>query len=242
MKPKISVVIPAYNEEKLIATCVRAVVNQSLAKDQYEVLVIDNNSSDKTAQIAKKEGATVIPYTEKQGFAEAKQFGTSQANADIIAYTDADSVPEHEWLEKLLMLMANEQYQCIGGTILSTDSKGLSGLSFVLYDYLAAWNQLFGVSLIWSPNMAVRKAAFDAIGGFNLSIKTSDDWEFILRMQKKFGRKSTLYSRHVLVKTSPRRQQSLSLMIPYTYIGIANYLTLFVLRIPKTYGAPRTKR
>ena len=70
---KISVVIAAFNEERLIGKCIEAVKNQTLSKEEYEILVVDNNSTDKTAEIAKKLGATVISYSQKQGFSAAKQ-------------------------------------------------------------------------------------------------------------------------------------------------------------------------
>lgn len=235
---KISVVIPAFNEEKLIGKCVEAVENQTFPKEEYEVLVIDNNSSDKTAEIARKLGATVISYCQKQGFSVAKQFGTKQAKGEIIAYTDADSIPDTRWLETINKLMQNKNLAYIGGTILSTEKNTLMNFFFIIFDYFARINQLFGMSLIWSPNMAVRKDAFMQIGGFNTALKTSDDWDFTLRIQKKFGIHSTLYTNALRVKTSPRKQKNLGAIIPYVLLGIVNYMSIFILRKSKTYGNP----
>lgn len=234
---KISVVIPAFNEEQLIGKCVRAVKNQTFPKEEYEVLVVDNNSTDKTAEIARKLGATVIFYNQKQGFSAAKQFGAKRAGGEIIAYTDADSIPDKNWLATIDKLMQNKKLVYIGGTILSTGGA-LMNFFFILFDYFARINQLFGISLIWSPNMAVRKDAFMQVGGFNTTLKTSDDWEFILRIQKKFGIRSTLYTSALRVRTSPRKQKNLSAMILYVFLGIVNYVSIFILRKSKTYGNP----
>lgn len=233
---KISVVIPAFNEEKLIAKCITAVKNQTFPKEEYEILVIDNNSTDKTAEIAKKLGAIVIPYSQKQGFSVTKQFGTQKAKGEIIAYTDADSIPDKHWLENIDKLMLNKKLMCIGGTVLSAEDNPLMNFPLVSYDFFARVNQLFGISLIWSPNMAVRKDAFMQIGGFNTKLKTSDDWEFTLRIQKKFGIHATLYTKTLRAKTSPRKQKKLSTMIPYSLIGIANYVNIFILQKSKTFG------
>lgn len=238
---KISVVIPAFNEEQLIGKCIEAVKNQTLGKEEYEILVVDNNSTDKTAEIAKKLGATVISYSQKQGFSATKQFGTQKAKGEIIAYTDADSIPDTHWLEAIKKLMQNKNLVCVGGTILSTEGT-LVNFLFIIYDFIARVNQLFDISLIWSPNMAVRKDAFMQIGGFNTTLKTSDDWEFIARIQKKFGIHATLYTSALCVKTSPRRQKKFSAIIPYIFIGIANYISIFILRKSKTYGSPITIR
>lgn len=234
---KISIVIPAFNEEKLIGKCVEAVKNQTFPKEEYEILVIDNNSTDKTAEIAEKLGATVVPYNKRQGFSFAKQFGTLAAKGEIIAITDADSIPDANWLETIDRLIQNKNLMCIGGTVLSAEGA-LVNFPFILYDFFARINQLFGISLIWGPNMAVRKNAFIQVGGFNTKLKTSDDWEFILRIQKKFGIRSTLYTSALRVKTSPRKQKKLSTIIPYIVIGIINYISIFILRKSKTFGSP----
>jgi cellulose synthase/poly-beta-1,6-N-acetylglucosamine synthase-like glycosyltransferase len=234
---KISVVIPAYNEEKLIGRCVDAVKNQTFPKDQYEILVINNNSNDKTEEIAKAHGATVITYTEKQGFSVTKQFGSHQAKGEIIAYTDADTMPDKYWLETIDRLMQNKKYVCVGGTILSTGSIWVN-LQFIFFDWIAIINQWFGISLIWSPNMAVRKDAFTQVGGWDTSVKTSDDWVFILRLQKKFGRGSTLYTNALQARTSPRKQKSFFAMIEYIFEGLYNYFSIFILRKAKTVGVP----
>lgn len=238
---KISVVIPAFNEEKLIAKCIKAVKNQTFPKEEYEILVIDNNSTDKTAEIAKKLGAKVISYSKKQGFSAARHYGMLKAKGEIIASTDADSIPDTHWLETIEKLMQNKNLVYVGGTVLSTEGAFVN-LSFVIHDFVARVNQLFGISLIWGPNMAFRRDAFAQIGGFNTTLKTSDDWEFTLRIQKKFGIRSTLYTNTLQVKTSPRKQKKLSAIIPYIFIGIVNYVSIFILRKSKTFGNPITIR
>lgn len=234
---RISVVIAAYNEEQRIARCVQAVSDQTFPRENYEILVIDNNSTDKTAEIAKKLGATVISYTEKQGAVSTKQFGVEKARGEIIAITDADSIPNKNWLENIDKLMQNKRLMCVGGTVLAATDGEVLKFSFVLYDLLAWLNQLFGISLVWGPNMAVRKSAFVELGGFNLDLKTSDDWEFILRVQKKFGIRSTLYTRKLQTKTSPRKHRSIATMIPYSLIGVINYLFIFIFRQSRTFGS-----
>ncbi|HVF69023.1 MAG TPA: glycosyltransferase, partial [Xanthomonadales bacterium] len=155
INPLISVVIPAYNEEKLIGKCVQAAMNQTFPH-KYEVLVIDNNSSDNTAQIALSLGATVVPFIEKQGFAPTKQFGVYQSKADIIAFTDADSVVDKYWLENVYSVLQDPELMCVGGTILPLGKNLFLYFIFKSYDIFAKINQLFGKSLIWGPNMAIR--------------------------------------------------------------------------------------
>ncbi len=125
---------------------------------------------------------------------------------------------------------------CIGGTVVSAEDNSLANFSFFLYDFIIRVNQLFGISLIWGPNMAIRRDAFMQVGGIDTTLKTSDDWELILRLQKKFGINSTLYTKTLHVKTSPRKQKKLSSIIPYSFIGVVNYVSIFILRKSKTFG------
>lgn len=242
IKPTLSIVIPAYNEEKLIGACIEAVKNQTFPQDKYEILVIDNNSTDSTAKIANEKGAKIISYKDEQGFVNTKQYGTCKAQADIIVYTDADSIPEKYWLERIYSKMHNKNLMCLGGTILPTKTNAITNFLFLFFDKFAQLHQFFNISLICNANMAVRKKAFIEIGGFNTNLKTSEDWDFAMRIQKKFGLKSTLYSKKLQVKTSPRRIEKLQFLIPYIFIGILNYISIFILRKSSTYGTPTNVR
>jgi len=96
----ISVVVPAYNEEKNIGQCLTALKNQDYPSKNYEIIVVDNNSTDKTAQIANEMGVRVVPE-EKQGYVFALRKGCSQAKGEIITITDADALVPKDWLKKI---------------------------------------------------------------------------------------------------------------------------------------------
>jgi peptidoglycan-N-acetylglucosamine deacetylase len=96
----ISVVIPAFNEEKLLADCLSSLKNQDY-QGQFEVIVVDNGSKDNTANIARQFGARVIPANKKTGVGYARQAGAEAAGGDIIAQADADSVYPRDWLQKI---------------------------------------------------------------------------------------------------------------------------------------------
>ena len=113
MNPKISVIVPAYNEEKLIGRCVEALKKQTYPQDQYEIIVVDNGSKDRTAAIAKEAGAHVYTYTKIQGCAASRNFGSTQAKGNIFAFTDGDSMPEQDWLEKIAELLDKPEIVCV---------------------------------------------------------------------------------------------------------------------------------
>ena len=97
--PTISVVIPAYNEEKFLRDCLRSVKKQQ-TPFPFEVIVVNNASSDNTGQIAKEEGVHVIAEG-RRGLAYARQKGLDAAKGDLLVYLDADVRLPDGWLEKI---------------------------------------------------------------------------------------------------------------------------------------------
>src|SRR4030067_187580 len=87
---KIAIVIPAYNEEKYLASCLFSIKNQDYGGN-YEVIVVDNGSHDRTSEVARSFGARLISCSQK-GVVFARQNGADLAEADIIVQADADSV------------------------------------------------------------------------------------------------------------------------------------------------------
>ena len=97
----ISVIIPAFNAAHTIGECVQAVRNQTLPSDEFEIIVVDDGSSDDTAAIAWQAGAEVIE--QKRGRqAAARNTGINAAEGDIVCFTDADCFPAPNWLEELV--------------------------------------------------------------------------------------------------------------------------------------------
>jgi glycosyltransferase involved in cell wall biosynthesis len=96
---RFSIVIPAYNEEAFIGATLRSLLAQDLA-DPYEIVVVDNNSSDETAWVAAAHGAIVV-REERQGVCWARQRGTEIAAGEIIVSADADTFYETGWLSRI---------------------------------------------------------------------------------------------------------------------------------------------
>lgn len=208
--PSISVVIPAYNEEKYITSCLTSITKQTF-NNPYEIIVVDNNSTDSTAAIAKK--FTTKVYKEKnKGYAHAMNAAVRYAKAPIIAVTDADCIVPPTWLET--MYAAFEKYP---------DVVGISG-PFILYDasqltkaVLRITNivapKLFIVSLI-GMNMAYQKSACIAVGGYDPKATPQADTQFGLKLKKQ-GR--LLFLKHNIVQSSARRFTSPHIAL-YEYV------------------------
>lgn len=162
-KPAISVVIPAFNEEKLLPECLSALNAQTFT--DFEIIVVDNNSKDKTAQIAKKYGARVVKE-HKQGMTPAREKGFKEARAEIIARTDADTIVTPKWLEIIYKTFKKYPYVVgMTGAWLPSNSK-ISSRIFSANAYFLSvrlGRLIVGHPFLMGPNMAVRKAAWKEI-------------------------------------------------------------------------------
>lgn len=199
----ISVVIPAYNEEAYLENCLAALKKQNY-KGEYEIILVDNNSTDKTSQIAKKFGANVV-LEKKQGYVFALKRGMSEAKGDIIAVTDADTQVPTDWLSLIAEAFGEESVVAITG--LAKVQVGLRimdvlmNLSFALFSMSTL---MIGKPNLNGFNFAVRKEAFMKAGGLNTDFLMGPDVDLGIRLAK-MGKIQV--SKHLLVQTSARRWQ-----------------------------------
>ena len=95
---KVSVIVPAFNEEKFIGACIESLQNQTVKAD--EIIVVDNNCTDKTIEIASKYDVRVVKES-RQGMTYSRAKGFSSAKSEILARCDADSVLPPNWIERI---------------------------------------------------------------------------------------------------------------------------------------------
>lgn len=201
MNPEISIVIPAFNEEHYIEACLKSLQNQDFF-GSYEVIVVDNNSTDRTHALAEQLGARVVNEPQ-QGVCAARQAGTEAATGNIIVSTDADTVFPRNWLSRIAAGFAE-----------NPDAVAVAGAC----EYMnAPWwarvyaRALFGgvnlrytrtgsVGYISACNTAFRK---DAWTGYNVRLTQGGDEFFLLKQLKQKGR--IVFQRDNVVTTSSRR-------------------------------------
>src|SRR3989344_5171320 len=98
---KFSIVIPAFNEEASIGVAIQSLLNQKIGRKDYEIIVVDNNSTDKTSAVAKAAGADKVLKEKHPGPNYARQKGYSESNGSIVAFLDADSLVPKDWLLRI---------------------------------------------------------------------------------------------------------------------------------------------
>jgi len=156
MKNKVSVVIPVYNEEKYIGPCLDSLEKQDEKPD--EIIIVDNNCDDKTIDVAKKYKEKLpikIIKEKKQGIVFARNRGFNEANGDILARCDADSILPKNWIKKIKEDFLKNKVDGLTGPIIFYDfflrTSILTKIYLLLLKILQKGETLIG------PNMAITK-------------------------------------------------------------------------------------
>lgn len=189
MKTTISLIIPAYNEEKYIRPTLNS-VNKSIKKfkEKYngdvEVIVVDNDSDDKTAEIALSYGCNVVKF-KKHNIAGVRNAGAKNAKGKYIAFVDADKsiIPENTFTE-IYEKLENPKIYGGGSRVIPDNFNSFFGLfGFGLIDFLK-YNLLSFVLGIGAVLIFLRKKDFEELGGFDETYWALEDKDFVLRMKK----------------------------------------------------------
>lgn len=217
-KLSISVVIAAYNEEKYIKNVLQALKEQTF-KD-FELIVVDNNSSDGTSCIAKSMGAKVF-LEKSQGYVFAVQRGLHEAKGDILAVTDSDTSPDPDWLEKIVSAFQDESVVAVTGSVKYKDAGFLGNLlTFPIYSFFLWFNFLLGKPHLTGTSLAMRRSTYLKTGGLDTRYRISADVEIGLRL-KNFGKVLFLPSLSVVASSRRWSTQRSHSLLKYTkaYFG-----------------------
>ncbi len=201
---RISVVVPAFNEERLLAGTLESIKAAARIFDGaggWELVVCDNNSSDRTAEIARAAGARVVfePYNQ---ISRARNCGAAAAAGEWLVFVDADSSPSPGLFSDLKS--AIESGNCIaGGSTIAADSD-----SFGFRLAIHAWNAISRVCR-WGAGSFIfcDAAAFRELHGFSEDLYASEELDFFQRLKllaRRSERRIAILHRHPL-HTSDRK-------------------------------------
>lgn len=183
----ISVIVPTFNEEEGVEACLKSLCDQTLPRDQYEIIVVDGNSKDKTREIAEKYADKVFIQTGKK-VGGARNDGAMASKYDILATTDADCFLPCDWLEKVLADFAKyPDASTIYGIVYPLEpgiKHKLSLLGYNIVSRIGYWTGTIYMTL--GCNTAFRKDLFLKAGMY-ITADAGDDFEIARRM-KKYGR------------------------------------------------------
>lgn len=203
-QPQISVVIPAHNEADWLPAALAAVTRQ-VGPPPFELIVVNNASTDATAAVAGSTGARVINEP-RPGVAHARQAGFLASAGAIIATTDADSQVPPDWLARIGTYFADHPKTIALGGSVSYDfaDRRVRDLVNRLIPILHELDRRLhrGQPHFVGANFAVRRAAFESVGGFRTDLKRAEDLDLAHRLQK-LG--SVAFLPELVVTTSDRR-------------------------------------
>lgn len=208
---KISIVVPAFNEEKLLQATLHSIRAATAALEarawSVEIIVCDNNSTDRTAEIARSSGAVVV-FEPVNQISRARNTGAARATGDWLIFVDADSLPARALFEDVATAIAGGR--CVaGGTTVAIETDRASVRMAV-----GIWNALSRICR-WAAGSCIfcEVAAFREVGGFSARLYAGEEIDLfgrLKRLARDQRREIVILHRHPLV-TSDRKLRLYSL-------------------------------
>lgn len=204
MRKVFSVVIPTYNEEKYLPSCLKSILSQTIPRESYEIIVVDGYSEDGTVKLA-EEIADRVVVAERRGPGNARNIGGRMAKGEILVFLDADTIIAPNFMKKVYGYFADPRV--VGGTCdiypLEAEPRAVALYSLVnvLYRLLYA----AGFPHAQTKCCFYLRKTFIDVGGFNERLKVAEDQELAWRMSRK-GK--MVYVRGTVAYSSMRREKA----------------------------------
>ena len=199
----ISVIVPAYNAAGTLGICLHALNQQTVPRDQYQVIVVDDGSTDETASVAESFDVQVIRQR-NQGPAAARNRGVEAAHGELVLFTDADCEPAPDWVEQMTAAFADPDVVGAKGTYRTRQREPMA--RFVQIEYEDKYDRLArqsNIDFVDTYSAAYRRPVFLENGGFDPVFSTAsvEDQELSFRLSQKgyrlvFAPLAVVYHRH----------------------------------------------
>jgi len=177
--PFVSFIIPTLNAEKTLYLCLKSVFEIDYPKNKYEILIIDNGSTDNTLKIAQK---FKIKYFIKPNLtiAALRNYGAQHSKGEILAFVDADCIIQKDWLKNAINILTDEKIGVTGCYY------GIpQNASWIVRAWYLPQNvSLQKVNFIPSGNLIVKREVFNKVRGFDKKLITGEDYDFCQRVKK----------------------------------------------------------
>lgn len=183
---RVAVVIPVWNGRSVLGRCLEALERQTLPRSEFQVIVVDNGSTDDTLGIARRfEGVEVLEES-TPGSYTARNLGIAHVRAPITAFTDADCVPDPAWLERILSAAAaNPGFGVLAGRIDLFDEVEQEDVVYGDYERLFSFPQAHASrGNCATANWASETELLRRLGGFDASLKSGGDRQMALRIKE----------------------------------------------------------
>ncbi|MBX7483641.1 glycosyltransferase [Qipengyuania qiaonensis] len=184
--PEISVIIPVWNGERRIAGGLEALQQQTLAPEMFEVIVVDNGSTDSTAEIVKRFANVRLLGEKRPGSYRARNHAVANARGRFVLFTDDDCIPDKDWVEKALEhARRHGENALIGGHIKLFRTDGGSD-TLLRYEQTSYFKQEWYLAneRCVTANWLCSRALLDKVGGFNGELFSGGDMDCAKRIAR----------------------------------------------------------
>lgn len=183
--PQISVIIPAYNAEETIAQCLKSLEQQTVSRERYEIIVVDDGSSDGTKCQVSAFPDVLLFSQPNAGPAAARNLGGRHARGGTILFTDADCVPAKDWIECIIAPFCDKEIVGVKGAYLTRQRALVARFTQVEYEgrYDRMAREKY-IDFIDTYSAGYRRDIFLKTGGFDIIFSTAsvEDQEFSFRL------------------------------------------------------------
>jgi len=228
----VSVILPAYNEEKYIGACLAAIRRQKF-DGTYEIIVGDGNSKDNTQKISRDYGARVVEET--FGTPSGGRYAAAKvARGRIYAFMSSDVQPCQGWLQNIHDAFDDKNVAWAVGSVKPLEGMFVEEIGAGILNFLAAVLNSFGLAYVNGDNVAARADAYHRCGGFNPRLVTSEDTDLGMKLmrQGKFA-----YQGSATVLISMRRVRKWG-YLNFVMFHTGNFVSTHFLRAPAKMYAP----
>jgi len=188
--PSVSVIIPVYDDAERLRTCLAALAAQTYPRDRVEVVVVDNASTEDQAAALPDDPRFTLVREPVPGSYAARNRGLEVASGEVLAFTDADCVPDPEWLQQAVAaLVAPPRADLVGGAMELFYEGARPASAAELYESRHGFTQglMSGQPFAVTANMLTWRAVVDRVGSFDARLKSAGDAEFGRRVSEAGG-------------------------------------------------------
>lgn len=181
--PRVSIVVPVYNGQRTIDDCVRSLLDLSASDPEFELIIVDNASTDGTAGLLARYGERArILYEARRGPSAARNRGLMNARGEIVAFTDADCVVHRDWLREIVRPLEDPAVGIVGGTILAREPcNDIERFGERIHDHRLAieyYQPPYAITMNW----ASRRAVLESVGPFDPDLLRGEDGDLAYRI------------------------------------------------------------
>jgi hypothetical protein len=174
--PMVSVVVPVFNDPVGIRDCITALRRQSYADDRFEIIVVDNGSTDSTAAILRELKIEAVVEASPRNSYAARNAGLRAAHGTVLAFTDADCTPDSDWIEQGVRALTESGADLVGGSVrfrLSPRPRASEIWDSITNMQVEQGIRERGVGK--TANLFVERRVFDAVGPFPHELASGGD-------------------------------------------------------------------